>query len=87
MFDPTPSVDHHRQELLEEAERERLLARSRAASHAHDDFDARLQLTVVPTHATHSSVRHGIAAACLRLASWIDDADDAARPRWVRSGC
>lgn len=87
MFDPTPIVDHHRQELLEEAERERLAARSHDTSTAQDHSNGRSHLTLVHSSAVHSSVRHGLAAACIRLASWIDDADDSVSARWVRSGC
>jgi hypothetical protein len=87
LFDPTPIVDHHRNELLEEAEHERLIARSRDASSLHTQSTGPSHLTLVHSSAMHSSVRHGLAAACIRLAGWIDDADDAVNPRWVRSGC
>ena len=59
MIDPSAVIATKRQELLAEAERERLLA----------------LLPKAP-----SGVRHDLAAACIRLANWLDESERYLQP-------
>ena len=59
MMDPSAVIATQHQQLLAEAERERLVA-------------------LLPK--TPSGVRHDLAAACIRLANWLDESERYLQP-------